>query len=887
MDIRRIIVAVLALLVLAYVGIPGWASAGGDVLNAYTATVLASVIAVVGAVLWQRPTPTWPWAAIALFAVAALIGDMIHDSFGTGPAVSVAGGLSLTGYLVAVVALARLLRIHGHQLSSDTAIETAIVGIAALYAVWVLVVDPAWSTAGPSTLERSLVAAYPVLGAVIITLLVQLQLLGKRSFALGLLTAGMLATFGANGVYASLQQTSAYATLDSPWLDATWLVSYVLLAAAALHPSMRELGRPPRTLPSFGPGRLLVAGAALFTLPLSYSIALWLEHEPSRVDALLFTLVSLPLLGWRVYRLQRDAERSRTYYRSVAMHASDAFLITDPSGTVIDVSGALEPLTGTPSAALIGTSAHLLLVEQDRELGDAVLRESVRRPGETVSEELRIHTDDGGWRWAAVRCTNLLHDPAVRGIVINIHDATDRKLAEEQLAHQALHDPLTGLANRTLLRDRTDHALARRQRNDEDVAIIFCDLDGFKAVNDSLGHAAGDRLLAEVAVRLVDAVRPSDTVARLGGDEFAVLLEGSHHLETEAATIAERVRQVVSDPVVIEGMPLVLTASIGLAIAGHDGQQCADELLRDADTAMYEAKEQGRDCVVRYQRSMREAAVRRVELDADLRRAVARDELTVQYQPILDLRSGRLVGFEALLRWQHPTLGPIPPAEFIPIAEHSGIIVEIGTWVLDQACRAAAGWAGPAGDDALSVNVNVSARQLVHAGLVETVRATLDRYGLPPRRLVLELTETALVDQPAMAAERLGELRELGVRIAIDDFGIGYSSLAYLRQFPTDILKIDRSFIGMIDDDEHIPGLVQGLLELGHTLGLETVAEGIETGVQLDALSREGCRLGQGFLFARPLEEHTASELAADELAADELAASTSSGPPLRTRNGR
>ncbi|MGA8363074.1 MAG: EAL domain-containing protein [Solirubrobacteraceae bacterium] len=423
-----------------------------------------------------------------------------------------------------------------------------------------------------------------------------------------------------------------------------------------------------------------------------------------------------------------------------------------------------------------------------------------------------------------------------------------------ELRHQSLHDALTGLPNRVLALDRAEQMLARARRLQIPVAALYVDIDGFKHVNDTFGHAAGDELLRTVAARLADVVREGDTAARLSGDEFVVLVEGST-LDAGPELVAERLLEVLRRPYDMDDMngqtrrQLSLTASIGIALGERAS---AAELLRDADVALYEAKAAGKDYYMLFQSSMQTAARDRLTLEMDLAEALEQRQLFLQYQPTFDLQSESVIGVEALIRWRHPTRGVIEPIEFIPVAEESGLIVPIGRWVLEDACRQAAIWRRHGHE--IDMSVNVSGRQLDDDELIEDVRHALAESGLDPETLTLEITETTLMRDAEATAKRLRSLKELGVRIAIDDFGTGYSSLAYLRQFPVDALKIDRSFISGIAGSKGSAALIHTLVQLGKTLDIETLAEGIEERSQLETLQREHCDHGQGFLFSRPLD---------------------------------
>ena len=435
--------------------------------------------------------------------------------------------------------------------------------------------------------------------------------------------------------------------------------------------------------------------------------------------------------------------------------------------------------------------------------------------------------------------------------IVLVDDVTERLALQDQLAHQAFHDDLTGLPNRALLRDRIEHALSSGCRDGSRVAVLFLDLDGFKDVNDSLGHAAGDELLAAVAARLQTCLRPGDSVARLGGDEFAILLvEGRH--DGAADVVAGRALEALRAPFELEGRQVVVSASIGIA-TGSPVDATADTLLRDADAAMYAAKWSGAGRSRRFQTSMHTEAVERFELAADLRAALAGEQLVIHYQPVVALETGEVEGVEALLRWNHPERGLVPPLRFVPLAEESGLIVPIGRWVLEQACRQAAEWlAAGVVAPAFAMSVNVSVRQLHDDAFVGHVAEALAVTGLAPGALVLEVTETALVQDVEVANLRLAELKALGVRIAIDDFGTGYSSLDYLRRFPVDVLKIDKSFVDGVTGGDEGRALVQAIVDMGRSLRLELVAEGIEGADQLEELRATGCASGQGYLFARP-----------------------------------
>jgi diguanylate cyclase (GGDEF)-like protein len=424
--------------------------------------------------------------------------------------------------------------------------------------------------------------------------------------------------------------------------------------------------------------------------------------------------------------------------------------------------------------------------------------------------------------------------------------AKQRAELEAELRRQALEDPLTGLANRTLFKDRVEHALSLRREEGKSVAVAFLDLDDFKTINDSLGHAAGDELLIHVARRIKDSIRTSDTAARLGGDEFAVLLEDVEDISVPAY----RILQSLAEPIDLEGKPVTVHGSVGIAL--HQPGQTASDLLRNADVAMYGAKAQGKGRFMPFDQTMHSAAVQRFELKNELLAAIEGGEFTLHYQPIMDLTTNRRTAVEALIRWEHPERGMINPGDFIPLAEETGAIVPIGRWVLDTACAQVATWRRSPSSRDLRLSVNVSPNQLKDGSIVEDVARSLARAGLPAEALVLEITESAFLLSHEEIAERVVELAALGVVIALDDFGSGYSSLGYLSKLPIGILKIDRSFVDGIDQGPEEAAVAQAIIRLGHTLGLEIIAEGIETSGQLAELRRRECHLGQGFLLGRP-----------------------------------
>jgi len=440
-----------------------------------------------------------------------------------------------------------------------------------------------------------------------------------------------------------------------------------------------------------------------------------------------------------------------------------------------------------------------------------------------------------------------------------LSDITDRKVLEEQLKHQAFHDPLTGLANRALFVDRVEHALARGERDGMRVAVLFVDLDDFKTINDSLGHNGGDEVLVAVAGRLRECFRPGDTFARFGGDEFAILVEDTSL--SNATSVAYRIVDALGEPFSIGGREVMIHASVGIEFAEAQGTR-TDELLRNADVAMYVAKGKGKARYQLFEPSMHTAALRRLEIKADLRRAVEKDEFVLHYQPIVSLNGGALLGMEALVRWNHPERGLLPPLDFISVAEQSGLITPLGRWVLREACRQATKW--PLSNPSISLSVNVSTTQFQQPGLVEDVANALWDSGLDPSILTLEITESVLVHDTDAVIEKLHRLKDFGVKVAIDDFGTGYSSLGYLKRFPIDILKIDKSFIDGVGNGAEEAAIAQAIIKLGESLGLEVVAEGIELPEQIDALQLLRCERGQGFFFSAPVDAETMGGLLAN-----------------------
>jgi diguanylate cyclase (GGDEF)-like protein/PAS domain S-box-containing protein len=547
------------------------------------------------------------------------------------------------------------------------------------------------------------------------------------------------------------------------------------------------------------------------------------------------------------------------WFRSLVQNSSDVLTVVDPAGVVKYQSPAMTRVFGHDPATLIGTAFSYLMRPTDAGRLELLMAEARATPRATYTMELALWHREGRWCDTETTVTSLVEDKDIRGLVLNTRDISERKRLEDALTHQAFHDTLTGLANRALFQDRVGHAL-RAARTVATVAVLFLDLDGFKGVNDTQGHAVGDLLLGLVAERLEHGVRPADTVARLGGDEFAVLVEDPD-CQRAAVWVAERVVAALNQPFLLDGRELQIGVSVGIAL-NMTGTESDDVLLRNADVAMYRAKAKREGGWVRFESGMRDALVEKLELENDLKLALGRGQLAVYYQPTVELARGRVVGAEALLRWHHPTKGLVGPDDFIRVAEDSGLITAIGDFVLREACRAGVRWQpfAAVGQD-FRVAVNISARQ-VSLALVDTVRTVLADTGMPPGALVLEVTESVLVERTEEILALLHQLKALGVRLAIDDFGTGYSSLSYLSRFPVDILKIDRSFVEAVSVEGSEQGeLARTILHLGQSMHLSTVAEGIETQAQYAALRAMGCDYGQGYLFSRALPPAGLDEL--------------------------
>ncbi len=555
------------------------------------------------------------------------------------------------------------------------------------------------------------------------------------------------------------------------------------------------------------------------------------------------------------FRAQLERERgalreSEERFRQMAESIGDVFWLSDPPRQkILYVSPAYERIFGRPVTELYLDWRGWLdnVHPDDREMLRARMDDPVEMEFEVA---FRICRPDGEMRAVQMRIY-LVRDGAGRFVrrAGVIQDVTERQRQEARIEHLAYHDALTGLPNRAMLTDRLAQALAQAQRRQQQVAVLFLDLDRFKLVNDSLGHVAGDLLLQEVARRLRAALREDDTVARVGGDEFQVVL-GNVAGPADAARVAEKMMQVLGAPFVLEGQELHVTASLGVSLFPRDGAS-GELLLKYADTALYEAKGEGRNAYRFFSPEMNAQAHGRLRMENDLRRAVERGELELHYQPQLDLASGEVTAVEALLRWRHPLRGLVPPNAFIPMAEETGLVLGIGDWVLREACRQVALWQREGLAD-LRVAVNISARQLQRPGLDASVRAALAASGLAPHSLELEITESSVMLDPHHAQSVLQSLRELGVQLSIDDFGTGYSSLAYLKRLPLDRLKIDRSFIGGIPADGDDATIVETIIVMTHKLGLRVIAEGVETLEQQLQLVRQGCDEIQGFLLAHP-----------------------------------
>ncbi|HXY93336.1 MAG TPA: EAL domain-containing protein [Acidimicrobiia bacterium] len=992
---------------------------------AFDALAIVAAAGAVYGILRNRPDRRWLWLLLSFGVILFAAGDVAWDAATRGAGGSTgypwADVLYLLAYPLFAIALYQLARHHFHR---DTVVDSAIVALAASALVWQWVITPVVQHTSGATIERIVAAAYPVMDVVLVVAIVHAVFaLPRWTPAAWFLFGGLTVLLIADTMYARLVVDGTYT--DGGFLDALWPVSYFLLAGAALHPSMRELWLTDRPgLVRQSRVRMLVLGAALFMVP-----AVVVADASGSTETVALTVIigiTAGLVAWRIGRLVAETSRAREVlgdsearFRAFVQHSSDVVGVIDGAGIITYVSPSVSSVFGYQPAQLLGTPVAELVHPSDLDAAARTIASLADRPLESESVEFRGRHANGSWRWTEATVTNQMHESAVRGIVGNFRDMTERRRADmlsaretavleqilggagipdtlhrlleaveeyvgdaaatirlvdeageprrltspslppsfvdeiddrlaslvddaeaaynarsepivvadiaddhrfpqlqalrnlalangfhafwsvpirtpddsrmlgmlaiyvrnarppsdgerlmldrvrnvvgvaldraahtRQLGHLALHDTLTGLPNRALAVERLESALDRAWDGTSKVAVLFLDLDRFKVVNDGLGHDTGDELLVAVGRRLAATVRRSDTVARFGGDEFVVICEDLYDIE-QAEELADRAIGALGAPFALDHAEVVVSASIGIAVTGR-GPDRAERLLRDADAAMYRAKSRGGARYELFDQAMHTAAVSRLLTERGLREALERDELRVLFQPQFELATRTKVAEEALLRWLHPVRGVVAPREFIEVAEETGLIVPIGTWVLARACEHARDLRDQRPGEPGCVSLNISARQLLRPDFTCAVRVAVRDYDLDPSVLCLEFAERLLLDDQETTGAALRTLKDLGVRLAIDDFGSGGSSLTYLRRYPFDELKIDRAFVTDLGDSAADDAIVAATIDMAHALGMVVSAEGVETELQRVRLLELGCDRAQGFFLAPP-----------------------------------
>ncbi|MGK5678314.1 putative bifunctional diguanylate cyclase/phosphodiesterase [Actinoplanes sp. URMC 104] len=869
-------------IVVAFALLLGTGTAGAVVANvSQCVAAIAAAVACLHRARRLTGRMRWGWALIGLGVLSWGLGQAVacwYSLVGREVPLPSEADLGYLGIVVLTPIGLLVLPSRAQTLAGRvrSVLDGLMVAASLVLMAWIFVVTPLLE-GGKAGLALYLSLAYPLGDVVIVTMvlymLAQQRRTGRGFNNLALVGIGIVAFAASDIAYAYLQLLGAYRSGSAT--DIGWFTGFCLILLAALMPARpveqdeQDSGQPVGVLLPY-----VAVLAALFTSVVWYATTghsnLFVAYTRS---ALILLIVGRQLLTLRENRnLTRTLEArvaartaelfaSEQRFHALVQHSSDVVTVVSPEADVLYQSESVQRVFGYPARALNGKRLTKLLDPESGIRLAQALRQVAGRPYATTVLEITVPHRDKRLRQAEMTITNLLSDPSVAGLVLNTRDISERKELQDQLVHEAYHDALTQLANRALFRERVGEAL-RTKPADGEVTVLFLDLDGFKEVNDSLGHLAGDQLLVQVADRLRSSVRDGDVVARFGGDEFAVLIE-SERGARDAEQVARRIIEVLETPFASDTRNIHVQASIGLAAAGMlaDGEtDGAEQLMRNADLAMYKAKSAGGSVHASYDPEMLSDLVARLELEADLRLALERGQLHLHYQPTIDLTTSEVVGFEALARWQHPTRGLIPPAEFIPIAEATGLIVPLGRWVLREACSQAVEWSA-AGGRPVKMAVNVSVRQFDRADLVEVVAGILAETGMPADQLCLEMTESVLMTDTDDNLEQLLRLKALGVTLAIDDFGTGYSSLAYLRRFPVDTLKIDRSFVerlGALTDDT---ALADTIVQLGKSLGMACVAEGIEEFGQLAALREMGCHFAQGYYFSRPVPATEAGRL--------------------------
>jgi diguanylate cyclase (GGDEF)-like protein/PAS domain S-box-containing protein len=868
-----------------------WSGIGGPLAVSDYGLAAAALAAGVGCTMTARRAAgraRLVWGCLAASACSWGLGQCVWTWYEVVQGRDVPfPSLADVGYLGAVpLAAAGLLLLPAGSQTWAGRVRTLIDGLmiagSALLTSWVIVLSKVFAQGG-DPFSHGISLAYPIGDVVVVTIVLYVLLRARQQrvshgIPIGLIGLALVAMAFSDSGFTYLTATSQYSSGNL--IDIGWFMGYVLLLLAALRPAAHVLRESANLSESKPLGVLLpyvAVGIALATSSLELATSGQVDPFVSwtrtaiivaMVVRQVLTLLENRSLTGRLRARLHDLRASEQRFEALVQHSSDVVTVVDVEGTVTYQSESILRVFGHDAESLTGTClADVFEPRSGERLLHALSEVAAERQGVRVLE-LEVRHATGRLCHAEMTMTNLLENPSVGGVVLNTRDMSERKVLQDQLVHEASHDSLTALANRALFRDRVEKVLRQNDGRPAKLTVLFLDLDGFKEVNDSLGHATGDMLLIQVAERLRSCVRPIDTVARLGGDEFAVLIADKSS-ERDGTAVANRITRALREPFKLEGREIEVGASIGIAATDQDVDD-ADHLLRNADLAMYRAKGTGAGGFERYHPRLHVALVERLQLEAELRQALAAEELELHYQPTLSLATGEIQGLEALARWKHRRRGFISPAEFIPLAEQTGLIRRLGRFGLHEACRQLTEWrrAFPCYDH-LTVSVNISGRHLEDASLIDDIQDVLAESELPADRLVLEMTESVLMDHTEENVELLARLKELGVGLAIDDFGTGYSSLAYLHRFPADVIKIDRSFVERLEGSESDAELLRTIVQLGQSLRMVTVAEGVETAEQAFALNQMGCELAQGFHFHRALTPEELQQVLASSAGAE------------------